>query len=275
MKRREALYLAAQRLAAAAIESARLEAEMLLSHILGIQRHALYLDPEREIGNSAYRQYDKLVNKRIRGTPIHYLIREKEFMGLPFYVDKRVLIPRFDTEVLCETVIHWLKAHPEKRHLADIGTGSGALAVSLAHYIADLKVTAVDRSAAALRVAQRNAETHGVAYRIIFRRGDLLASISEVDAIVSNPPYIRAEEIPSTGEPRIALDGGLDGLDFYRRLAREAPETLTGGGLIALEIGYDQAQTVTGLLAETKAFMEIENHSDLAGIPRVVTAIKR
>jgi release factor glutamine methyltransferase len=275
MKRREALSLAAGELAAVGIESARLESEMLLSYILGIRRHALYLDPEEEIGDTVYRQFYTLIEKRIKGVPIHYLVGEKEFMGLPFYVDERVLIPRFDTEVLCETVIHWLRAHPGQRRLADIGTGSGALAVSLVHYIPDLRVTAVDCSDAALAVARRNAETHGVTDRITFRRGDLLSPVSEVDAIVSNPPYIRAEEIPDMGEPRLALDGGPDGLDFYRRMVQESPDFLSKGGLIALEIGYGQAEAVTGLLASSGAFIDIDTRPDLSGIPRVITAIKK
>lgn len=275
MKRREALNSAAQALSAAGIESARLEAEMLLSHILGIQRHALYLAPEEEIEDPAYTRFHALLTKRITGDPIHYLVHEKEFMGLPFYVDTRVLIPRFDTEVLCEGVVEWLNAHPDRRRLADIGTGSGALAVSLAHYIPDLRVSAVDCSEAALAVARRNAETHGVTDRITFIQGDLLAPLTEVDVIVSNPPYIRAREVPDTGEPRLALDGGTDGLDYYRRLAREAPAVLTGGGLIALEIGYDQSEAVTGLLSSAGAFIEIETHPDLSGIPRVITAIKK
>ena len=275
MKRREALLIAAQRLSAAGIESARLEAGMLLSHILGIERHALYLDPEEEVEDTVYGQLDRLIAKRITGEPIHYLIGEKEFMGLPLYVDHRVLIPRFDTEVLAETAINWLKTHPEKRRAADIGTGSGALAVSLAYRISDLRVTAVDCSQDALMVAGRNAEKHGLADRITFCRGDLVSPLTEVDAIVSNPPYIRAKEIPDTGEPPLALDGGADGLDYYRRLAREAPAVLTKGGLIALEVGYDQAVSVTGLLASTEAFIDIDTHPDLSGIPRVVTAIKK
>lgn len=275
MKRLKALALAARELSAAGVESARLESEMLLSHILGIERHALYLDPEGEIEDTAYRQLHTLMDKRIGGAPIHYLVQEKEFMGLPFYVDNRVLIPRFDTEVLCERVLEWLTAHPDRRRLADIGTGSGALAVSLAHCVPDLRATAVDCSDAALTVAARNAQTHGVADRVAFRRGDVLTPVSETDAIVSNPPYIRTDEIPATGEPRLALDGGEDGLDFYRRLAQAAPGVLTGGGLIALEVGYDQAVAVTGLLAASGAFIEIGTHPDLAGIPRVVTAIKK
>lgn len=275
MKRREALYQAAQRLDAAGVESARLEAEMLLSYILGIERHRLYLDPEAELESRAYSRYDSLLKKRVKGMPIHYLVREKEFMRLPLYVDRRVLIPRFDTEVLCEKVLRWLEAHPDKRLLADIGTGSGALAVSLACYVPDLRVIAVDRSGAAIRVARRNAKAHHVGDRITFRRGDLLSAVQRADVIVSNPPYIRTGEIPDTGEPRLALDGGPDGLLFYRRLARQSPGVLTNGGLLALEIGYGQAEAVTGILEEAKAFTEIQVHPDLAGIPRVVTAIKQ
>ena len=275
MKRREALNSAARRLSAAGIESARLEAEMLLSHILGMERHALYLDPEGEVNHRALTRLDERLRQRMEGEPIQYLLREKEFMGLLFYVDERVLIPRFDTEVLCERVLYWLKANPDRRRLADIGTGSGALAVSLAYMIPDLRVIAVDCSGAALTVAMRNAKTHGAEERITFRRGDLLAPVAEADAIVSNPPYIRTDEIPATGEPRGALDGGPDGLDFYRRLAQDAPGALSRGGLIALEIGYDQAEDVMGLLASSGAFIEIETHQDLAGLPRVVTAIKK
>lgn len=274
MNRREALNRAASRLQDGGIESAGLEAEMLLSHITGIERHALHLDSDAEVAPEAYGRYQRLIKKRLRGVPIHYLIHEKEFMGLSFYVDRRVLIPRFDTEVLCETVLHWLQKNKGRRCLADIGTGSGALAVSLAHMVPDLLVTAVDCSRAALRVARRNARTHGVDGRITFCRGDLTSPLSEVDALVSNPPYVRRGELPS-GEPAVALDGGVDGLIFYRRLAQEAPCVLSEGGLLALEIGYGQADSVADMMESTGQFSQIGVFPDFAGIPRVVTAIRK
>lgn len=274
MRRNELISDTARRFAAAGIESPRLEAEMLLGYVLGMERHGLYLDPNKEVGRAACDRYAKLAARRLAGAPVHYLTHQKEFMGLPFYVDRSVLIPRFDTEVLAEAVLHWLRANPQRRTLADIGTGSGALAVSLAYLVPDLRVMAVDRSRGALRVTERNAEAHGVAGRVTLCHGDLVSLLSRVDALVSNPPYIRDAELPDTGEPRMALSGGPDGLRFYRRLAAESPGVLPQGGLFAVEVGYDQAADVMDILGKTGHFTDIRSIPDLAGIQRVVTACK-
>ena len=206
-------------------------------------------------------------------------------MGLNFYVNEDVLIPRPDTEVLVEYVISYgknLSIGPST--ILDIGTGSGAIAVSLAKYIDKAKVTAVDIHAGALLVAKKNAATHGVAHRIELVQGDLFTPLMDFkvkpkfDIIVSNPPYIPRDDIGGLEaqvkdfEPLQALDGGRDGLDFYRRLAKDAPAFLKDDGLWAVEVGYNQAHQVAAILKEQGSYNSIDFIKDLSGYNRVVVA---
>jgi len=226
----------------------------------------------------------ELVKRRIKGEPIQYIIGCQEFMGMDFRVDQRVLIPRRDTEILVEHVIRKVKEFEGPVHIVEVGTGSGAIAVSLAANLPKARVTAIDIDSGALEVAKGNATLHRVQERIVFLQGDLFEPLKDgpetgrFDVLVSNPPYIPTVEIETLEvqvkdyEPRIALDGGWDGLDFYKRLASLAPGYLKPGALWAVEVGYNQADAVKGILEKVGIYTEIQLIKDLSGIDRVVSA---
>ena len=268
---------AAAGLAAEGIESARLEAELLLAQALGIERGRLYLN-DTALGESALARFRALFARRLRGEPVSYISGRREFWSLDFIVTSAVLTPRPETELLVEIVLKAIGANASPRIL-DLGTGSGAIAVALAKEIRSAEIFATDISEEALEVARANARRHGVERNIRFLGGDLLAPVAEVKfgAIVSNPPYIRRDDFVSLPrdvrdfEPRIALDGGADGLDFYRRIAREARGVLNAGGLIAVEIGAGMGADVARLFADA-GFVSVRVENDLAGQERVVSA---
>lgn len=269
------------------IPASRLEAELLMAHMLKCQRHDLYLMRDWDLDDAQAQRFFDLIYRRCEGCPIQYITNRQEFMGLEFYVDHRVLIPRADTEILVEHVIKRLSQREEPVHILDVGTGSGAIAVSLAIFLPGVRITAIDISAGALDVAKLNACRHGVQDRIAFLEGDLFSplyghyDVRSFDAVVSNPPYIPTQEIEGLDrhirdyEPRIALDGGHDGLKFYSRLAGEGLDWLKAGGLLAVEVGYGQAQKVKSMLESTGCYGDIAIEKDLAGIERVVLAIRR
>ncbi len=269
------------------VPSSRLEAELLMAYMLKCQRHDLYLMRDWKIDGAQAQRFFDLIYRRCEGCPIQYIINKQEFMGLEFYVDQRVLIPRADTEILVEHVIKWASQEEGSVRILDVGTGSGAIAVSLAFFLPRARITAVDISAGALAVARLNACRHGVENRIVFLEGDLFSPLyghsgaQLFDVIVSNPPYIPTQEIEGLErhirdyEPRIALDGGHDGLKFYSRLAREGLDWLKVGGLLAVEVGYGQARKVKSILESTGCYVNIAIQEDLAGIERVVSAIRR
>lgn len=262
--------------------SPRLDTELILAHVLGKDRLFLYMNPGLLPGPAAEREFCRLIGERAAGKPVQYITGRQEFMGLEFEVSSAVLIPRPDTEVLVESVIEWVRE--SGRHnavLADLGTGSGAIAVSLAHYIPDTRVVAVDISREALEVAARNAAKHGVSGRICFARGDLLEPLKAMglegglDGIVSNPPYIPEEDMKDLqdevkSEPALALCGGPDGLECYRRIADGAPLYLGRGGILAVEAGYGQASDVAGIVGATGRFAPARIIKDLEGRERVV-----
>lgn len=273
------------------VTASQLEAGMLLAHLLDCPRTRLYIDRDRDLTPAEIRAYFGLVDKRVRGTPIHYIIGHREFMGLDFCVEEGVLIPRPDTEVLVEHIIERVKTMDNYvPSIIDIGTGSGAIAVSLAKYIDGSRVTAVDIDSGALGLAQRNADAYGLTDRIDFLWGDVFELFKGpgtggqgpgFDVMVSNPPYIPTRDIEGLEpqvrdhEPRIALDGGEDGLDFYRGLAGLAPNILNSGGLLAVEVGYDQACPVAHILKAAGCYGDISFVKDLSGYKRVVAAIFR
>jgi len=284
----EALKKATAMLEFAAVSTPLLDAQVLLCHVLQVDRFYLYAHPERVLMPEEERRYFELIQKRAEGMPVQYLVLNQEFMGLDFYVEEGVLIPRADTEILVEAVIQYFQ---ERKRIfapviADLGSGSGAIAVSLASRISRAFLYAVDISEKALQISKANAERHGVSDRMRFLRGDLFEPLKaeglegKLDALVSNPPYIPRGEIDNLQkevalyEPRLALDGGEDGLDFYRRIIADAPLFLKEGGLLALEVGYDQAQPVNQMLKEKGCFQKIEIKKDLSGIDRVVTALR-
>ncbi|GIX07339.1 MAG: release factor glutamine methyltransferase [Candidatus Poribacteria bacterium] len=263
------------------IESARLDAELLLAHALGRDRMWLYLHYDTPVGEPVRGRFRELVRRRAERVPVAYLTGEREFYALPFWVTPSVLIPRPETERLVEVVLGELipLQGAEPLRLVDVGTGSGVLAVVLAKELGERleRIVATDRSPEALQVAQKNAIRHGVAEWIEFREGDLLAALApeeRVHGILSNPPYVPSSELASLQpevrhEPREALDGGPDGLEVVRRLVRQAPERLCPGGWIALEVGAGQAPEVLALL-EKEGFSSLRAFEDYSGVPRVV-----
>jgi release factor glutamine methyltransferase len=253
-----------------------MDAELLMLHLLGKDRAWLMAHLGDEFPVDLIRRYGELLLHRYNGEPIQYITGETEFYGLPFHVTRDVLIPRPETEHLVEKVLE-LAANFEQPRIVDIGTGSGAIAVALAHKFPQAKITAIDLSAPALAIARENAKRNGVALR--FLEGDLLVPVAaeKFDFIVSNPPYVPESDRETLSvevreyEPALALFAGDDGLEVYRRLIPAAYNALTPNGFIVLEIGYGQAPAVTELLAHT-GFQQIEFVPDLQGIPRVACA---
>ncbi|MDO5377639.1 MAG: peptide chain release factor N(5)-glutamine methyltransferase [Clostridia bacterium] len=249
---RQALAEGAERLARAGIEEAKLDAALLLAHLTGEERLRMQLDAGRELAPERYATYDAMLRRRQAREPLQYIVGETEFMGLTFAVRPGALIPRQDTEILCEQAL--LRLTPGMRVL-DIGTGSGALAVSLARLCPGALVTAVDVSEEALSLARENAARLGACVRFV--RSDCFSALGgeRFDMIVSNPPYIppweMAELMPEVRfEPELALDGGEDGLAFYRRIASQAREHLLPGGFLMFEIGWQQRDDVSAIVKE-------------------------
>lgn len=262
------------------IESPRLDAEVLLSHILGRERIYLYVHFDEPLEPAELARYREAIKQRVQRVPVAYIIGEKEFMGLTFKVTADTLVPRPDTEILVQAAVERLRARGETPRFADIGTGSGAICLSILHFLPKAQADTVDISPAARAVAEENAAALEVADRVTFHTGDLLAPLAGqcYDAILSNPPYIPDGDIAALApevrlkEPRTALAGGRDGLDFYRRLTADAPAHLKDGGFLAVEIGIHQAAPVAALAVP--AFSRTEILKDYAGIERVVIAWK-
>lgn len=267
-------------------EKARRDAETLLLHQTGENRAWLMTHLDDDLAGSGATDYEALLDRRGKGEPIQYILGECEFYGMPFRVTPDVLIPRSETELLVEKAVQVLPAFDRGRtgcspRVLDVGTGSGAIAISIAHDWPNAMVTAVDCSAAALQAARSNAERLGFAEQIRFLEGDLLAPVTgeRFDLVVSNPPYVPARDRDSIAvevrdfEPAVALFAGDDGLSVYRRLIPASYEVLARGGYLALEIGYGQADMVRDLL-QTTGFEHVEFTSDLQGILRVATAQK-
>ena len=282
----------------AGIETARLDAECLLAHVLRFPRWRLVTERWRRLTPDEFGRYLTLLERRERREPLAYLVGTREFWSLALAVSPSVLIPRPETETLVEAALGILRGDgvspppasprspvfgPRSPVVVDLGTGSGAVAIALARELPDTSVVATDASRRALRIARSNAEAHGVADRITFLRGDLWHALDgqeqrgEADVIVSNPPYIPSEVIPALmpevqWEPRQALDGGPDGLQFHRAIITGARERLRPGGFLLLEIGADQAEAVRGLFEREGNFEATKVCRDLAGRERVVTA---
>ena len=274
------LRWAVRTLTGALVDTPRLDAELLLCQVLAWPRSRLYAHPEHTLSESEHANFLRLVRRRCGREPLAYLLGRKEFYGLDFLVDRRVLIPRPETELLVELAIRKLEdiesVRPEPS-VADVGTGSGAVAVALAVHIPSIGVHALDVSAEALEVARANCHRHGVAARVELLSGDLLAPLeSAVDLIVANLPYVTRAELDalppeiSTYEPRVALDGGADGLELVRRLLGQAEEYLRPRGGILLEIGAGQGLEARTLAARHFPDASIEVHRDLSGLDRVL-----
>jgi release factor glutamine methyltransferase len=267
----EALQAARGRLAAIS-KNPRRDAELLLAHLLGWDQAALLTHPERVLSPAEAYQFESMLRRRLASEPVQYITGVQEFFGLPFEVSPAVLIPRPETEHLVDAVLERFSREANPR-IVDVGTGSGAIAVALAHAIPRSRVTAVDLSSAALEVAQRNAERHGVLERVTLLQSDLLAALGseEFEVVVSNPPYIAQGEVLEPQvfnyEPRSALYAGPTGLEIYERLIPQARRVLKPQGWLMLEIGYGQSPALLKLLSD---WNEVSFLNDLQGIPRVV-----
>ena len=258
------------------LDSPKLKARLLLQDILEKPRQYLLVHDLEPISKNVQEKYFENVQKVKSGTPIEHITHIKEFMKLNFYIDENVLIPRQDTEVLVEEVINIAKKTNGKKIL-DLCTGSGAIAISLAKYIPDSQITAIDISPNALMVAKKNAKINEVEERITFIKSDLFSKIKnqKFDIIVSNPPYIKKEDIKKLDrevqkEPIIALDGGIDGLDFYKIIAKNSYFYLKYGGYLALEIGYDEKESVIDIIEKENQYINTYSKKDLYGNDRIV-----
>lgn len=281
----EALRWAGDNIRLLSAQEARLEAELLLAHVLSLSRAQLYANLADEFPQSSWDQFSSILERRAV-EPVAYITNAKEFYGREFYVDQRVLVPRPETETLVEIALATARrmqadtSRPPK--IADIGAGSGVIAITLALALAESKVYAVDISLGALEVAAINSARHGTLYKVALLKGDLTAPLPEkVDMIVANLPYVTQEELQQAGadwytasllaEPRSALYGGHDGLEVIQRLIESAPDHLTSGGALILETGCHQAGEALRMAAQRFPGASLAVHRDLSGLDRVVS----
>ena len=258
--------------------SPKLEVELILCYLLQKDRIYLHLNRKEEVSEEIKDKFYKLAEKRNNGYPLQYITNSQEFMGLDFYVQEGVLIPRPDTETLVETVINIVKERYNKEiKILDLGTGSGAIALSLAYYLRNSFVTAIDISDIAVETTKINIKKHNL-NNIKVIKGNIFEDIlgEKFDVLVSNPPYIESDEIKnlqtevSVYEPRLALDGGVDGLDYYRPIVELFKEICEENGVLAVEIGKQQKESVEEIFLNSKVFKEVKAYRDLAGNDRVI-----
>jgi release factor glutamine methyltransferase len=267
------------------IDDARLNAELLLAHILGCRRIDLYASFDKPIRESEREQYKSLLKRRVAREPLQYIVGETEFMGLRFVVDRRVLIPRPETEVLVEKAIEVCRQFPEgtdRISILDIGVGCGNIAVSVAKFVANAYVLGIDTSVGALNVARINIQNHNLASRVTLERVDILHDSAHsiggpFDMVVSNPPYVSEQEFKNLPpeirkyEPPNATCDSADGLTFYRRISEIGRQLLKGGGIVIFELGFGQIAQVQEILRKN-SYEQIQVYKDYSGIERVVSA---
>jgi release factor glutamine methyltransferase len=282
MQLKRALASAVDRLESADVGSPRMNAEVLLMFVLGVNRAYLYAHPERELTGEEETRYDEALAQRATGMPSQYITGHQEFWGLDFIVSPAVLIPRPETEHLVETVLELAREIPQAK-IVDVGTGSGCIALALAHELKNADVCGVDVSADALEIARANAARLRLDARVHFARSDVLSSLAEAsdfDFVVSNPPYVgfgEADKVQKSVrdfEPRVAVFAGERGLDVIGPLVQQAHAALKPGRWLALEIGYSMRDAVLNLLDPTM-WEDIRVVPDLQGIPRVVAASRQ
>ncbi|CEO05092.1 peptide chain release factor N(5)-glutamine methyltransferase [Paraclostridium sordellii] len=264
-------------------DTPKLDTEILLQKALGdVDRLYIQLNLDKKLSDEELKRFNEMINDRLNGRPIAYIVKNREFMALDFYVEEGVLIPRPDTEPLVEEVIELSKGMKDVT-IVDIGTGSGAISVSLAKYIKNSYVYSLDISDKALSIGKKNAVNNEVDDKIEFIKSDVFTGIKDrnlkLDIIVSNPPYIKKEDIKTLHtqvkdyEPYIALEGGEDGLDFYRTITEKSLKYLKSNGILAFEVGHDQANDVCTIM-ENHGYKKIYTKKDLQGIDRVVIGFK-
>ena len=283
---RELLAQGTAELEQAGVGDAKNDAWYLLSEAFSVDRTHYYLEPDKPLRanrlTDSLPRYEEMLRRRSRRIPLQQILGRTDFMGLTFKVTSDTLVPRPDTEVLVQAAIERLKALGRPAKFADIGTGTGAICLSVLHYTEDTTAATVDISPTARAVAEENAVALGLTERVTFYTGDLLEPLKEQKfaAILSNPPYIPDGDVAGLqaevrlSEPHTALAGGADGLDFYRRLCSEGPELLENGGFMAFEVGVGQAHAVEALAKENELIARTEIIKDLAGIERVVVAYR-
>ena len=278
MRIRESLARTGDRLCDAGVPVHRIEAEVLLRHVLGMERAEFFAELDERLAPQHERQVWQLVRRRLDGEPLAYIVGHREFYGLNFVVNSHVLIPRQETELLVDKVLELFSADVPGEHpaIADIGTGSGAIAIAIATHLPRATVYATDASAEALAVTDTNRRRHGVSERVYLCQGDLLEALpGPVDVIVSNPPYIGTREIARLSqevrrEPACALDGGADGLEVSSRLVRQAESYVRPGGHVFVEIAPEQLDAVSRLARHTFPTAAVSFARDLLGLPRAV-----
>ena len=270
MNCREALAYLRQNLEKCGIENASLEGEILLRHITLTDRASLFASPDKELDAGEFQQIGLLLKRRLAGEPSAYITGHKEFYGLDFRVDPRVLIPRPETELLVEKTIEYIQKYTY-HSMTDVGTGSGCVAISIGKTVQGVRIYAVDCSESALEAAQQNVEAHGLETSIKLLKGNLLEPLKKpVNIIVANLPYVRTAETNLPYEPNLALDGGPDGLDKIKELIEQVPGKLKKKGSLLLEVGLGQAKAVVSNLHKVFPEAEIIVFKDLGGIERVV-----
>ena len=258
------------------VEEPKLKARLLMQYVLNKSRQYVIVNDMEQLDKAKEKQYLEEIKILKKGVPIEHITHQKEFMKLSFFVDKNVLIPRQDTEILVEEVINIAKKNNAKKIL-DLCTGSGAIAVSLAKYLPQAEITAIDISNEALKIAKKNAISNNVENQITFISSDMFTNLNEekFDIIVSNPPYIKTNviknlDIQVQNEPYIALDGGKDGLDFYKKIINESYQYLKYNGYLCLEIGFDQKIDVIELIENTERFTGTYSKKDLFDNDRII-----
>ena len=297
MKIKQILEYGTQKLKQNNVEESRIKARILLENILSKPRQYLIANDEEELDVQFEKQYYEGIEKLLENVPIEYITNKKEFMNLDFYVDENVLIPRQDTEILVEEVIEIAKKilkdvdYKEEKNsngnveensvvkIMDMCAGSGAISVSIAKSVTKSQIDAVDISRNALEIVMKNAKKNNVEKQIRVVESDLFEKVEKenYDILVSNPPYIKADVLNLLDkqvqkEPEIALNGGKDGLDFYKIIVKRAPQYLKNGGYLCFEIGYDQKNEVEELLGKENVYTEIYSKKDLCGNDRIVIA---
>ncbi len=278
----EALKNAITLLNLANIETPAFEAGVILCHVLKCDKIYLYLNSKTQLDIYTVKCFFLLINQRVQRNPLSYILGNQGFMSLDFKVTEEVLIPRADTEILVESILDRVSINTTKITILDIGTGSGCIAISLAKYIKDCQIVAVDISEKALDIAKFNAKKHGVLDKVQFKPQDIFSTNLDLiddsfDVIVSNPPYIRAKDVPnlqpeiSKFEPMIALDGGSDGLMFYKQITNLSTKYLKNDGILAFEIGYDQKDSVLKIMS--KYFYNLAVIKDYGNNDRVLIGL--
>ena len=279
MKIEELLRYGKEKLEKQKVEDTSIISRILMQYVLKIDRNKLIINKNDNVDINKENEYKEYIEKIIKGKPVQYITNNQEFMKLNFYVDENVLIPQPDTEILVEEVIKSIDIM-ENIEILDMCTGSGCIGISLAKNIENTKVTLVDISKEAIEIAKKNAIQNGVENKVTFIQSDMFENVKgKFDIIVSNPPYIKTDEISILSkevqnEPTLALDGGQDGLVFYRQIIKQANNYLKHNGYLCMEIGEDQKEEVLELIKQEANYVNIKTYKDLSGNDRVITCKK-